>query len=273
MRLSKLIFIILLTVSCSNQNEKSIYFDGTKKVKERIIYTDNENNGNFVSLTYDKQGNLLTKSNFVDYKYHGLSIKYYKNGSINEVRTFKDGLFNGIQRWYNNENRLITETLILDNYVMLEKKFRRSHIGDSISYAYITYRIRDSIAYEEETSIYLDSNMIPIDSLSFYYDINIPDTVSMSDSTTFSIDLCYQDVGNSALIRFFEGPLNHDFTLIDTLRTFYSNNSKNKILGKFKPSQKGYELFTGLIDIEIRDTITGDKYYANMTVYKQVFVE
>jgi len=70
------------------------------------------------------------------------------------------------------------------------------------------------------------------------------------------------------------GELTNNFSLRDTVSSFSAERESRTIKAKYFPNQMGYQIVTGLIDVEVLNLNNSLKErYASLTFYHQVYVE
>lgn len=277
-----LLLIIITSCNDSKQFEVIKYYDGTTNIKSKKLFSTNRDveKGNYFIENYSENGNLSEISEFHDDNLNGLSRKFSDSGNVIFKCVFKNNIENGISKWYNEEQFLTSERLIIDGKEYLYKQFVRNIFWDTLSgeildtiYGYRIYRNIDG-TYKLESDIKLDNLLEPIDSLSFYFKTNIPDTVKVSDTLYFTIELVLNDSETYGKLVLYMGELTNNFSLRDTVSFFSAERESRTIKAKYFTNQMGYQIVTGLIDVEVLDLNNSLKErYASLTFYHQIYVE
>ena len=102
-KITLLILIIIILISCSNTHKKEYYKTG-KLMKEYTLNYSNQYNG--IYQEYYENGKIMVDMYFKNGNFEGLKKGYYENGNIKYSCEGKDGRLNGYLKRYNESKEL-----------------------------------------------------------------------------------------------------------------------------------------------------------------------
>lgn len=273
MQLIKYLSLILFVFAACNKTksiEEVVYFDNTNIVKSKKVYKNKASKqiGVYTEYTFTKDGNLYSEKEYENHKPLGLYRLYYANGNVKIESILVGNEVKGVQRFFNERNKVISESFIINNKGVLIKKYV-TFIDDSLK-AYDIYRLKNDTATRMEGTLIYDSNMNFINRKSFYYKDDIEDTLVLHQKSDFVVTLFLLGENTNLKTSLSLGVLNDELSLKDTLCTFTSLEDKTIIQGFITPQNIGYQIIEGKIEIE---RYSSDTLYSDFTFYKVVYVD
>lgn len=135
------VFCILLS-SCKNntdsENEtKTIYFPGSKIIKQTIEYSNGKKNGTLKE--FYRNGNLKIKQYFVNDTVRDSTIVYHENGNPAYLQIIIDGKREGCWKKFNEKGMLYSEICFKDGVLH----------GASTTYTYNSGRVLSRLNYND----------------------------------------------------------------------------------------------------------------------------
>jgi len=118
------VVISIVLFSCEVKSKSIIQKEGN--IKEETIVNDN------IYLEYHNNGNKKIEANIQNGKFNGKYIKFYKNGSIEEVGIMVDGLKNNVCKKYDQKGILIEVNQFFDDNVTLSLSVTDFLLEDTI---------------------------------------------------------------------------------------------------------------------------------------------
>jgi len=254
----RIIITIFVFYSCNtDESELNIveYYPHSKIIRSETFFNSAKDSilGNFITIEYDSLGTKKSKYRCKNYKLDGRAYSFYSNGNIEKSSNFKNGKETGVRKFFTVEGHLNTEILCIKGIDILFKKFIEYTVPKS--YGYKIFPIRNDTAFEYEGRIIYDTNMIIIDSVTFYYDVHKVNEYSFED-VKLKVKLLgtayneYKTNINLVLGKLnIEDFSNNRYNLLDTIGIIKSD--KNEL--EFSCGQFNYtdDLITGLLQLEL----------------------
>lgn len=253
---SILLIILFLLIGCSSDKDyvKYIYYEDGVSVKEKFIYISQEElkkNKNYQYVSFFENGNLRLYTEIKNGKKNGDFFFYYNNGNFRRTTNYINGMIHGVDRTYNEEERLLTEILYLNDQKIIWKNFA---IFDTIP-GYSIYEIVNDTAIEYGYYAFNEDNSINQDS--WYYYTEAKDTINFGKELDVKVGFYggYNAVGELQL-----GELNEkkEFKEIQEIQTFKIKD--NVVEFKYKPKKRGNNLILGKIICTAGEIENGVEY-------------
>lgn len=162
------VFNIFLFSCSNNESVKKTYYD-SGIIHEEYIYLEDT----IIYNKYNRKGILQTKGHIVNNLANGLNIKYYEDGSIDQIKYYKNSKIEGWVRNYDIHKKLINLNYYINSQKMIQVNYsyqKDNHIN--ISY-YNTYNEKNNFIGE---LVFINDKIIQ-DKSSFYSVNLISDTV------------------------------------------------------------------------------------------------
>ncbi len=288
MKILRNIALLITLAGCSNPEYIEIvsYYPDSQQPRMIMVYDSQSDTvkGDFLLKECSQNGKIAGSIEFQNNLRQGIFRTYFPNGNIESEGHYDKDVLNGVVRWYNEERFLMNEQLYLRGRQKTVKQFTGTVLMDSNKvvydtvYGYDIFRINFDSTETQEGNIHFDKSMKVCDSLSYYYRVNSKDTIKGSDTLYFAVDL----IMSSPIDQYFElgkvtlyiGELNDDFSLTDTIGQYIIDSPSQQCNGKYWTSQKGYQIITGLIYINMHNMSDSlDNRCSEFIFYHQFYVE
>lgn len=251
-----LYIILIISISCSNSNERiSYYEDGN--VKEKRIFLSNKDTLSYYREIYYPEGNLHFKGQVINNKTEGRLFEYSNNGKLRVSTLYIDGIKNGSQYFYNEQDKLSEQNYFSNDTIVLTYKYFNDQ-------GYLVNIIRNEkpvligrIMYTKDRNINKDS--------SYYYNCQCIDTMIINSEYE-----CYLEVFNLG-----RGKQYVEFELLDPFNMVTFTKGENLVsdsLGlsfNLKPEKVGNILIEGIINVTSDTTKEGK----NFPFHKEFYVK
>lgn len=248
------LFIPLFLISCENRYEKITYYD-TGEIKEKYEYPtklDFNNNQNYTAYCFYKDGKIENHTTIRNGKREEEYLSYYPNGVLKNIIIFKNGVKNGIEKYFTINGDIIQEDFFINDVPMTRMKSFNSE-NERVD---IYYYIENDTLIKNGRLIYNNQNKI-IPEKSFYYSIDAKDTLSSNEE--YSFELKVYTYGEKNVIKEFDiGDFDEKYNFIDTTKLIKLESKNNSIKYSLKPTKKGYNLIMGKINVEGDANIDGN---------------
>lgn len=170
MRKTTLLIILslcMVLVACKDQKSgKQSKKDSPVLVKKKradgtlqsVAQIDGQNYAHGVKVSYYDDGKTVrSKSSWVHGSKNGAAAVYYKNGQLFEHCSFQDGSRHGVSKKYFKTGELLS-SCTYEHGKVLPGLIEYSETGEKISYADITIREIDKLAWENKFILRIDAN-------------------------------------------------------------------------------------------------------------------
>ncbi len=256
---SLIIIFIVIVSSCQCNKKKEYYSDGSIKI-EKIYCKNNEHiktiehyrNGLVSSITFENvKGNLDGKCSYFD-----------KNGNIESSVVYKDGISDGIAKWFYPNGKIMEEVYIIN----------KERVGPHIYYDLSGNIVRKNFYILINNKSFFNGylvynkfgNIIP-DSSMYVFLKTDKDTVNINDTITYWFN---QYLSKGIQVKAIIGNIDKNFNIVDSTTIKYVNpNLKNK----FSPTKVGNDTIRIIYELK-KETAnnTIDKIYKGRILLEKI---
>lgn len=250
---------------CIKEKNKKKYYE-TGEVKEEIIYPFLNDTLFYKKIMYYRSGSILSEGFFKNGEPDSIYKSYYEDGSVFERNTYKNGNIHGIAQAFDENGSIVKEYYYLNGINPVYKEYQynnRNKLKEVKVYLIENQEPKyiGGIKYNDESNIISDS--------SFYYTIDIPDTLFLNSKVDYSITGYNWDQSDWVI----------DLTLTDPDDAFVFGGKNNKVTeisssslylkSSLTPIKKGRQLLIGYLFLRHKDSKTGYQYL----LMKELFIK
>ncbi len=235
-------FILFFTVftSCKNEDITKYEYYRNGNLHFKFLYDSEDTSNYWLYVYYEDTNAIKSRSRVENYLNNGGYFEYNKDKSIHIQGMYKNNLKNGVFREYGNNGNVITEKLFFKDTLYLQYALFENKDRNQKKMIYSSHTDNQSLILGE---MYYDSSDDIIDSLSYLFVVDAPDTVQLNEQFTFSIKVFHPDLKN--ILSFQAGTFNNQFRVINDTVIKQAIKSKDEIECETNSDMRGYQVFTG----------------------------
>jgi antitoxin component YwqK of YwqJK toxin-antitoxin module len=231
--------IFLLTMlSCrrSEMGDNTYYPDG--KLWKKTIYISPDDKSEYRIYEYDKNGGLISLTEYKDKIPDGRSFSYYSNGEIKSVFYYSIGRLTSVGRYFNDKGMLTDKGLFINDSMVVKEEF---FYKDNLQKVNVFSKRKDDFPQVGRLMYNSSNTSFGLDN-SFYYIASSVDSIQTDDSIRVDVNFIARRKGNP-YITLSLGVLDENLNFTQKDRTLTSDSLYLSFY--YKPSHTGYNLILG----------------------------